>query len=79
MARITGLLGDGFSEIFDINAGFGTAEAVAILRDASSLQEIIGFGLDRETPNPTSVRLTLAPAPALNGVSYSVSDGTEEP
>lgn len=78
MAKVTGLLGDGINTVFDISAGFNTSEAVAKLRDAITFQEAVGYGLKRQTPNATSVQFELVPPPALNGIEYTVSDGSEE-
>jgi hypothetical protein len=79
MAKITGTLGNGADTVFNLSAGFDTAEAVAKLRDAVTFVEVVGFGMKRQTPNATSVQLELTPAPSTGGVEYSISDGVEEP
>lgn len=79
MAKVTGTLGDGSSTLFNIATGFDTSEAVAKLRDAVTFVEVVGFGLKRETPVAGSVQLELTPPPLLNGVEYSITDGSEEP
>lgn len=79
MAKITGTLGNGIDTVFNISTGFDTAESVAKLRSAVTFEEVIGFGMKRQTPNATSVQLELTPAPSMDGVEYSISDGVEEP
>jgi hypothetical protein len=79
MAKVTGILGDGSSTVFNIVAGFNTADAIANLRDAVTFVAIVGFGVKRETPVAGSVQLELTPPPLLDGVEYSISDGSEEP
>jgi O-acetylhomoserine/O-acetylserine sulfhydrylase-like pyridoxal-dependent enzyme len=41
--------------------------------------EVIAFQMERETPNATSVRFTLTPAPAVDSIQYVITDGTEAP
>ena len=79
MAKTSTLIGDGLSTQFDLDVGFDTTKAVALLFDAGSGEKILGFQLIRLVPNSTSVRLILTPAPSLNGVQARISDGTEVP
>ena len=80
MAKDTGSIGDGASTVFDVDVGFGTSGAIAKLIDTfAGDAAVLGFGFQRATPNATSVRITLTPAPALNQITYSVTDGTEKP
>jgi len=79
MAKVSGTLGNGSDTEFDVDTGFGTELALAVLTDLIGGEEVIAYGFQRETPNSTSVRFTLTPAPALDQIQYSVSDGTESP
>lgn len=80
MAKVSGQIGDGFNTAFDVSTGFDTENAAIRLFDLTrDGQEVIAFQAARQTPDDMSVRITLTPAPALDGVQYSISDGTEEP
>jgi len=80
MARFDGFLGNGVDNVFDVDTGFTTDDAIARLIDTlRGDAQVVAFGFERQTPNPTSVRFTLTPAPATNQIQYFITDGTEEP
>lgn len=80
MAKVDQLIGDGINTVFDLDVGFSTVDAVVQCFDLLHSNNIVfSFQLQNQTPNATSVRLTLTPAPALNSIRAIVTDGTETP
>lgn len=66
------IIGNGVSTVFDIDVGFGTASARAFLFDLVSGSPILFYQLALLTPNSTSIRLTLSPAPASGQIQVFV-------
>lgn len=80
MAHFTTVIGDGSTTVFDLDVGFLAQNALARLYDDThGGAEVRGFGLMRQVPTPTSVRLTLVPPPPAAAILVNVSDGEEEP
>ena len=80
MAKVSGILGDGINTSFVIALGFDTEDVAARLFDLGrDGNEVFAFQLARQTPVPTSVTITLTPAPVLGSIYYSISDETEKP
>jgi hypothetical protein len=66
------IIGDGANTVFDIDAGFDTALSQIYLYDLLTFTPIDFYMMQRETPDPTSIRLTLTPAPALNSIQVFI-------
>jgi hypothetical protein len=80
MARSEQVIGDGINTVFDIDVGFSTADpAVQCFDLFRSGNIVMAFQMQEQTPNATSVRLTLTPAPGVNSIRVVVTDGTEDP
>jgi len=80
MARSEHIIGDGINTVFDVDAGFSTAEVAIQCFDLfRSGNVVMAFQMQEQTPNATSVRLTFTPAPGLNSIRVVVTDGTEDP
>lgn len=80
MAKVDQFIGNGFNTVFDLDVGFSTANVVVQCFDLLNVNNVVlAFQMQKQTPNATSVRLTLTPAPALNSIKVVVTDGTEAP
>jgi hypothetical protein len=80
MAKVTGTIGNGVDTEFVIAAGFNTSSVAARLFDTTrENNEVFAFQLQRQTPNDTSLTLILTPAPVLDSIYYSITDGSEAP
>lgn len=66
------IVGDGHSTVFDIDAGFPTASAGVFIYDRSRQTMLAFYEVLRSTPSPTSVRITLTPAPAAGEIEVYV-------
>lgn len=80
MAKTELFIGDGSNTVFDVDVGFSTAvvavRCLDLLRDGN---EVMGFQLEKQTPNATSIRLTLSPPPPTDSIRVIATDGTEAP
>ena len=80
MAKVIGQFGDGSNTLYDISLGFSAANAVIRLFDLTrASNEVFAFQAEKQVPDSTSVRFTLTPAPPLDAIHYSITDGTEAP
>jgi hypothetical protein len=80
MAKVQGTLGDGINTSFDIDTGFSTETPAVRLFDLTrDGNEIIAYQMQKQTPNSTSIRLGLTPAPEVDQVQYVITDGSEAP
>lgn len=68
----TATIGDGISEVFDLQCGFLTANALVYVYDLSRQTMIQFFDYQKATPAPTYVRITLQPAPGPNEIQVFV-------
>lgn len=66
------LVGDGVSTVFDFDVGFNTDGAVILLFSTGTAGPIYFYGLERGVPTPTSIRLTLTPAPPMGSLEVFV-------
>jgi len=64
----TTVVGDGSETVFDIDAGFNTANARVFVYDTISGSQITAYQFQLQTPTTTSVRLTFNPAPAAGQI-----------
>jgi hypothetical protein len=62
------LVGDGVSTVFVFDIGFLAADAIVLLFSTGSNGPIFFYGLERGVPTPTSIRLTLTPAPLMGAL-----------
>jgi hypothetical protein len=66
------LVGDGINTIFTFDVGFPTADALIFLFSTASGGPVFFYFLERGVPTPTSIRLTLTPAPAAGSLEVFV-------
>jgi hypothetical protein len=66
------IVGDGYSTVFDIDAGFLTASAGVFLYDRSRQTMIHFVDVVRSVPDANSIRVTLTPAPASGEVEVYI-------
>ncbi len=66
------VIGNGSDTEFDINVGFATAGATVLLFDVLNNSPIGVYQVDLASPNPTSIHLTLTPAPASGQIQVFV-------
>jgi len=65
-------IGDGYSTIFDVDAGFDTSSSTVFLYDLSRETMVQFFGVERGVPGANWVRITLDPAPAPGEIEVYV-------
>jgi hypothetical protein len=66
------LVGDGINTVFTFDVGFPVADALIFLFSTASGGPVFFYFLERGVPTPTSIRLTLTPAPAAGSLEVFV-------
>jgi len=80
MAKVDQTIGDGINTVFDLDLGFSTEDVcVRCLDLLQSSNDVVAFQMEKQTPNSTSIRLTLTPAPPTDSIRVIATDGTEAP